>query len=98
MTPGDASPEAIIEGVARSLYLTDLLGHGDNLTTGDFSRGAGGIWIGGGEVAYPKAEINVAGRLQDLLREIDAVGDDAILVGAIAAPTFRVANMVVGGS
>ncbi|MDP9374272.1 MAG: TldD/PmbA family protein [Chloroflexota bacterium] len=98
MAAGETAPEDIIAGVERGLYLTALLGFGENLTTGDFSRGANGVWIEGGQMAYPVAEVNIAGRLQDMLAAIDAVGDDATTLGTATAPTFRVARMVIGGS
>lgn len=98
MAAGTSAPEDIIAGVSQGLYLTELLGFAENLTTGDFSRGAGGIWIDGGELAYPVSEINIAGRLQDMLAGIDAVGNDVGVRGNIAAPTFRMARMTVSGS
>lgn len=98
MAAGESDPAAIIAGVERGLYLTDLLGFGENLTTGDFSRGAGGIWIEDGLLAYPVAEINISGRLQDMLAGVDAVGADATTLGTLTAPTFRMARMMVSGS
>ena len=98
LAAGETPPEAIIAGVDRGLYLTALLGFGENLTTGDFSRGAAGVWIEGGELAYPVAEINIAGRLQDILTDIDAVGTDALTLDAVSAPTVRVARMTISGS
>jgi len=98
MTPGQTTPEAILAGIDQGLYLTDMLGFGENLTTGDFSRGAAGRWIERGELAYPVGEINISGRLQAMLAAIDAVADDAPVVGAAAAPAFRVARMMVSGS
>ena len=98
MAPGERTPEAIVAGVDRGLYLTDTLGFGENLTTGDFSRGSAGFWIEGGELAYPVGEVNISGRLPEMLAGIDAVGDDAAFVEAASAPTFRVARMVVSGS
>jgi PmbA protein len=97
MSPGGSSPEAIIGGVKRGLYLTDTLGFGENLTTGDFSRGAAGIWIEDGELTFPVCEVNIAGRLQDMLASIDAVGNDATFVESASAPTFRMASMVISG-
>ena len=95
---GEDTPDEIIAGVERGLYLTEMLGFGENLTTGDFSRGAAGVWIDGGQLAYPVSEINIAGRLQDMLAGIDAVGDDVAVLGSVAAPTFRIAEMTVSGT
>lgn len=97
MASGESTPETIIGGVERGLYLTEMLGFGENLTTGDFSRGASGMWIEHGELAYPVGEINIAGRMQEMLANIDAVGNDATFVEGASAPTFRVAQMVVSG-
>lgn len=75
-----------------------MLGFGDNLATGDFSRGASGRWIENGALAYPVAEINIAGRFQDMLADIDAVGNDLSVLDNLAAPTFRIGRMMVSGS
>jgi len=98
LSPGTQTAESIIGQVNQGLYLTGMLGHGDNLTTGDFSRGATGIWIENGELAYPVSEINISGNLRDMLAGIDAVGDDQTVFGTYASPTFRVARMTVSGS
>jgi PmbA protein len=98
MAAGQSTPQDIIAGVDQGLYLTELLGFGENLTTGDFSRGAAGIWIDGGQLAYPVSEINIAGRLQDMLAGIDAVGNDVAILGKVAAPTFRISSMTVSGT
>jgi PmbA protein len=97
MAAGETPPATIIGGVERGLYLTDMLGFGENLATGDFSRGASGLWIENGELTYPVNEINIAGRLQEMLAAIDAVGNDARFVDNVSAPTFRIARMMVSG-
>ncbi len=97
MAPGESRPEAIIGGVECGLYLTDMLGFGENLTTGDFSRGAAGFWIERGELTYPVGEINISGRLPEMLAGIDAVGNDLTFVETAAAPTFRISRMMVSG-
>jgi PmbA protein len=95
--PGTASPDDIIAGVDDGFYLTSLMGFGTNLTTGDFSRGAEGIWIERGALAYPVSEVNVSGNLREMLRDIDAVGSDAQWRGSTSAPTLRIAGMMVSG-
>jgi PmbA protein len=93
-----ATPAAdIIASVADGLYLTDLMGFGVNMTTGDFSRGAAGVWIENGEMSYPVTEINVSGNLKDMLRGIDAVGDDLLWLAGSAAPTIRMPKLTVSG-
>ena len=95
--PGGVSPEAIIAEVEDGLYLTTLMGFGINYTTGDFSRGAAGIWIRNGELAEPVQEINVSGNLLEMFGRIDAVGNDAQWFGATSAPTLRISRMTVSG-
>jgi PmbA protein len=96
--PDAQEPEAIIGGTRRGLYVTELIGFGVNLVTGDYSRGAAGYWIEGGELAYPVEEITIAGNLARMLRDIDAVGRDLELRSQVAAPTLRVARMTIAGS
>ena len=74
-----------------------MMGFGVNQTTGDFSRGAAGIWIENGELAYPVVEINVSGNLKEMLRDIDAVGNDLQWRGGSAAPTIRMSRLTVSG-
>ncbi|MGZ4812876.1 MAG: TldD/PmbA family protein [Terriglobales bacterium] len=97
LQPGTKKPEEIIAGVAEGLYVTEFLGFGVNLVTGDFSRGASGLWISGGELAFPVEEITVAGNLKDMLLNIADVGSDLEFRGAIAAPTLRMEGLTVAG-
>jgi PmbA protein len=94
-----ATPAAdIVRGTSRGLYVTDMMGFGFNAVTGDFSRGAAGFWIENGELTYPVSEVTISLNLDDLLRRIDAVGDDLDLRSATASPTFRVSAMTIAGS
>ena len=95
--PGLHDPQAIIASVEDGLYLTDMIGHGVNLTTGTFSRGAGGIWIERGRLAYPVAEINISGNLKEMLAGISMVGSDLLWRGPMAAPTVKIDRMMVSG-
>jgi PmbA protein len=97
LKPGRKSPEQIIAGVREGLYLTEFLGFGVNLVTGDFSRGASGLWIVNGELTYPVEEITVAGNLRDMLNNISEIGTDLEFRGSIAAPTLRIDGMTVAG-
>ena len=97
MMPGDTPPEALYSGIVEGLLLTDLMGFGVNLTTGDFSRGAQGFWIEKGRIAYPVTEINLSGNLKDMLLGIDAVGNDLLWRGSSAAPSFRMSRLTVSG-
>ena len=97
LQPGAKTPEQIIAEVKDGLYVTEFLGFGVNLVTGDFSRGAGGLWIANGELTYPVEEITVAGNLKDMLRNISEIGSDLEFRGSIACPTLRIDGMTVAG-
>jgi PmbA protein len=84
--------------VRSGLYVTELIGFGVNGTTGDYSRGAAGLWIENGELAYPVEEITIAGNLLAMLRDITMVGNDLTLRNALAAPTVKIERMTVAGS
>ena len=71
---------------------------GFNPVTGDYSRGAAGLWIEGGEIRHPVEEITIAANFADMLRDVDAVGDDLLWLGAVASPSLRVAQMTVAGA
>jgi PmbA protein len=98
LEPGTATPESIIAATPRGLYVTELIGQGFNPVTGDYSRGAAGMWIENGELAWPVEEITIAGNLGDMLLGIDAIGNDLLWLGASAAPTLRIAKMTIAGS
>jgi len=97
LQPGTKSPQELIAGVPDGLYVTEFLGHGVNLVTGDFSRGASGLWIQNGELAYPVEEITVAGNLRDMLQNISEIASDLDFRGSIAAPTLRIDGLTVAG-
>lgn len=94
---GTSSPEDMVASVADGLYLTDLMGFGVNQTTGDFSRGAAGLSIENGQLAYPVAEINVSGNLKRMLLDIDAVGSDLEWRAGTASPTILMSRLTVSG-
>lgn len=97
LQPGTKTPQEIIAGIPNGLYVTEFLGHGVNLVTGDYSRGASGLWISGGELAYPVEEITVAGNLKDVFFNISEIGSDLEFRGAVASPTIRIDGLTVGG-
>jgi PmbA protein len=97
LLPGTASPGDLIASVASGLYVTELIGFGVNGVTGDYSRGAAGLWIENGQLAYPVEEVTVAGNLLDMLAAIEGVGDDLVLRDRTASPTLKVGRMVVAG-
>lgn len=96
--PGAVPPEDIVAGTPKGLLLTRTLGHGLNGVTGDISRGAFGLWIEDGRIAYPVTEITISGHLGWILESIEAVGNDLEFLGAISGPTVKVAEMTVAGS
>ena len=95
---GTQKPDAILKGVKNGLYVTAMLGRGADVVTGDYSRGANGIWIENGELTYPVQEITVSGNLLQMLQGIDAIGDDLDFRSSTAAPTIRFAELVVSGA
>jgi PmbA protein len=94
---GPKTPKQIIGEIKDGLYVTEFLGHGANLVTGDYSRGASGMWIVNGELAYPVEEITVAGNLKDMFRNISEIGSDLEFRGSVASPTIRIDGLTVGG-
>jgi PmbA protein len=94
---GVQTPEEIVAGVADGFYVTELMGFGVNIVTGDYSRGATGLWIRGGELAFPVSEVTIAGNLKDMLLGLEAAGSDLEFRGSVAAPTLKIGEMTVGG-
>ena len=94
---GSKRPEEIIGGIKEGLYVTEFLGHGANLVTGDYSRGASGMWIVNGELGYPVEEITVAGNLKEMFNNISEIGSDLEFRGSMASPTIRIDGLTVGG-
>jgi len=97
LQPGKKTPKEIIAGIPDGLYVTEFLGHGANLVTGDYSRGASGLWISGGELTYPVEEITVAGNLKEIFFNITEIGNDLEFRGSVACPTIRIDGLLVGG-
>jgi PmbA protein len=97
METGSSSLDEMIATTERGFLVTWLFGHGFNAVTGDFSRGAAGIWIENGALTHPVDEVTIAGNLGELLQSIDAVGDDLEWLGSTAAPSFRVTRLTVAG-
>jgi len=94
---GPRTPQQLIADVKEGLYVTEFMGMGVNLVTGDYSRGASGLWISGGELTYPVEEITVAGNLKDMFLNISEVASDLEFRGAVASPTLRIDGLTVGG-
>ncbi len=94
-TDGDLA--ALLKKMGTGLLLTDLLGQGVNMVTGDYSRGAAGFWVENGEISHPVQEITVAGNLKDMFRNIVAIGSDVIVRGSRQCGSVLVEGMTVAG-
>jgi PmbA protein len=94
---GERSQEEIIRSVKNGLFVTELIGSGVNTVTGDYSRGAVGMWIRDGELAFPVSEVTIASTLQEMLNGIGEIGNDLEFIGSISAPTIMLGEMTVAG-
>ena len=94
---GSETPEQIIAGLPRGLYVTELIGATANTVTGDYSSGAAGLWIENGELAYPVSEITIAGNLQQMMTELERAGSDLEFRASVASPTILVREMTISG-
>jgi PmbA protein len=97
LAAGRRSPQEIMRDVGTGFYVTRLLGHGANIVTGDYSRGAAGFWIEGGEIAHAVAEVTIAGNLKDMFATLEPASDLRIRFGT-DAPTLLIHGMTVAGS
>jgi PmbA protein len=97
VTHGDDDLPALMKRMGRGLFVTEQLGHGVNAVTGDYSRGAAGFWIEGGEIAHPVEEVTIAGNLRDMFRDIVAIGRDVDRRGSRHVGSILVGRMTVGG-
>ena len=95
---GTQTPEQIIAEVPTGLYVTSLMGFGVNVVTGDYSRGATGLWIEMGQLTHAVEEVTIAGNLAGMLLSVTAIGDDLEFRGAVASPTLRIDGMTIAGS
>jgi PmbA protein len=93
---GTLTPEQIISEIPAGLYVTGLMGFGVNVVTGDYSRGATGLWIENGQLTHAVEEVTIAGNLAEMLNNITAIGNDLEFRGAVASPTRLVQHVAVG--
>ncbi len=96
MAAGSVTPDALIADIRDGFYVTDLIGMGANMVTGDYSRGASGFWIENGKRSYPVSEVTVAGNLLDMFRALTPA-DDLEFRHGTNAPTLRVEGLTVAG-
>jgi PmbA protein len=94
---GNVSPEDLIADIKDGFYVTDLIGHGASMVTGDYSRGASGFWIENGQRTYAVSEVTIAGHLLDMFRNLTPANDLEFKYG-INAPTVRLEGLTVAGS
>ncbi|MCP4581262.1 MAG: TldD/PmbA family protein [candidate division Zixibacteria bacterium] len=98
MQAGDYSPDDIIGSVKNGLYITNLMGFGADMVTGDYSQGASGLWIENGKLAGPVEGLTVASNMLEMMRNIEMIGNDLTMMGPISSPTFKISEMTVAGS
>ena len=98
LRPNGPDLPGMLQRLHRGLFVTELLGHGVNLVTGDFSRGAAGYWVEGGEIVHPVEEVTVAGNLRDMFRAIVAVGSDVVVRGSRRCGSVLIESMTVAGA
>ena len=94
---GVQTPEQIVAGISNGFYVTELMGFGVNVVTGDYSRGAAGLWIRDGELAYAVSEVTIAGNLKEMLLGMETLGADLEFRRSMSAPTIKIGEMTVGG-
>ena len=89
--------ETLLREMDRGVVVTELMGQGTNLVTGDYSRGAAGFWVEGGEIQYPIEEITVAGNLGDMYRQLVAIGVDDAIPGSVKTGSWLFEHLTIGG-
>jgi PmbA protein len=94
--PGPHSPDEIIKSVSKGFLITELLGFGVNIVTGDYSRSASGIWIENGELTFPIQGVTIAGNLKEMLNSIEMIGNDLDFRGSVVSPTLLIGRMTIG--
>jgi PmbA protein len=98
LQPGTLTPDEIVANVQNGFYVTSLMGFGVNVVTGDYSRGATGLWIENGLLTHAVEEVTIAGNLREMLMNVTAIGCDLVFRGSVASPTLRIDGMTVAGS
>jgi PmbA protein len=98
LAAGSRPPEEILRSVKNGFYVTELIGFGVNIVTGDYSRGASGLWVEDGELTFPVEEVTIAGNLADMLNHIEAIGSDLEFRSALACPTLLIEGLTVAGT
>ena len=97
LVPGELDLDGLVRRMGRGLLVTELMGQGVNPVTGDYSRGAAGFWVEGGEIRHPVEEVTIAGNLLDIFRGIQAVGRDVLVRGSKQSGSILVDRMTIAG-
>jgi PmbA protein len=98
LEPGSLTPEEIIGQIPAGFFVTSLMGFGTNVVTGDYSRGATGLWIENGQLTHAVEEVTVAGNLGEMFKNVTAIGNDLVFRSSVASPTLRIDGMTVAGA
>ena len=96
VAPGPYTPDEIIKSVSKGLLITELLGFGVNIVTGDYSRSASGVWIENGELTFPVQGVTIAGNLKEMINSIEMIGNDLDFRGSVVSPTLLIGKMTIG--
>ncbi len=98
LEPGLLDLEGLLREMGTGLLVTELLGHGINLVTGDYSRGAAGFWVEGGQVRHPVEEVTIAGNLKDMFLDLRGAGSDVVVRGSRQCGSIWIGRMTVAGN
>jgi PmbA protein len=98
LEPGTLTQDQIIADIPAGLFVTSLMGFGVNVVTGDYSRGATGLWIENGVLTHAVEEVTIAGNLAEMLQSVTAIGNDLVFRGSVASPTLRIDGMTIAGA
>jgi PmbA protein len=94
---GTITPQQLLADIKVGFYVTELMGFGVNMVTGDYSRGAAGLWIENGELTFAVEEVTIAGNLKEMLNNVTAIADDLEFRGSVTSPTLRIDEMTIAG-
>jgi len=97
LAPGELDLDGLIRKMGRGFVVTEMMGQGVNAVTGDYSRGASGFWVEGGEIRFPVEEVTIAGNLKDMFRGIVAIGNDVLVRGSRQSGSILIDRMTIAG-
>ena len=95
--PGQLSREDLLKTMDSGLLVTEMMGHGVNMVTGDYSRGAAGFWVENGELQFPVEEVTIAGNLKQMFSQLVAIGSDEEKRGSIRTGSWLIERMTIAG-